>query len=150
MSFSITNYSATAVITDISTPSSTYGTFTISSGSFPLLSGQTISGTNTEINNLKGSPYGTISLFLDQGDAQIEVYINSVLYSALDYSSGIVEIQVPILQSGDVIGINIDEADLPVPSATPTSTPTNTPTMTVTPTNTQTATPTATPTPSAP
>lgn len=152
MSFSITNNSATAVVTSISTASSTYGTFSVTSGSFPLLSGQTVSGTNTLISNLKGSPYGTIQLFIDQGDAQLEVYINSVLYSALAYSSGIASIQVPILQVGDTIAINVDEADLPVPSATPSATPTNTPsvtpTMTVTPTQTATATPTMTPTPS--
>lgn len=142
MSFTLNNNSATAVITDITTPSSTYGSFTISSGSFPLLSGDTISGTNTLISDLKGSPYGTIQLFIQQGDAQIEVYVNNVLYSALDYSSGIASIQVPILQTGDTIVINIDDADLPVPSPTPSVTPTNTPTMTPT------STPQPTPTPS--
>ena len=143
MSFSITNNSANAVVTDITTLSSTYGEFTITSGSFPLLSGDTISGTNTAINNLKGSPYGTIQLFLQQGDAQIEIYINGTLYSAKDYSSGIAEVLVPILTSGDTIGINIDEADLPVPSPTPSITPSNTPSMTPT------STPTPTPSPAA-
>lgn len=148
MSFSITNNSATAVVTDISTASSTYGTFSVTSGSFPLVSGQTISGTNTLISNLKGSPYGTIQLFLDSGDAQIEVYINSVLYSALAYSSGIASIQVPILQVGDTIQINIDEADLPTPSMTPTPSVTAQPTATPTPSVTPTYTPTPTNTPS--
>ena len=148
MSFSITNNSANAVVTAISTPSSTYGEFTITSGSFPLLSGDTISGTNTAINNLKGSPYGTIQIFLQQGDAQIEMYINGTLYSALDYSSGIAEVQVPILSAGDTIAINIDEADLPVPSVTPSNTPavTPTPTPSTTPAATPTPTPSSTPT----
>ena len=145
MSFTITNNSANAVVGDISTNSSTYGSFTITSGSFPLLSGDTITGTNTLISNLKGSPYGTILLYLQQGDAQIEVYINSTLYSALDYSSGIASIQVPIIQAGDTIQINIDEADLPTPSMTPTPSVTAQPTATPTPS----VTPTLTPTPSA-
>lgn len=133
MSFSITNNSANAVVSDISTPSSTYGTFTISSGSFPLLSGQTISGTNTAISNLKGSQYGTIQIFLQQGDAQIELYVNGSLYSANDYSSGIASVQCPPLSAGDTIAINIDEADLPVPSPTPSVTPSSTPSVTPTP-----------------
>lgn len=151
MSFSIINSAADVVITSISTPSSTYGSFTVTGGTFPLFSGQTVSGTNTQINNLFGSPYGTIQLFIQQGAAQIEAYKNGTLISVLDYSSGIAEIQVPILLSTDVILITIDEAELPVPSATPTVTPTNTTTPTNTPTNTptKTGTPTPTPTPSA-
>lgn len=140
MSFSITNNSANAVITSISTPSSTYGSFTIESGSFPLFSGDTVSGTNTEINDLNGSPYGTIQLFVQQGNAQIEIYVNGSLYSANDYSSGIASVQVPILKSTDTIGINIDEAPLPVPSSTPA--------VTTTPTPTPSGTPAVTPTPS--
>lgn len=150
MSFSITNNSANAVVTGIDTLSQTYGSFTITSGAFPLLSGQTISGTNTAINNLKGSPYGSILIFLQQGDAQIELYINGTLYSALDYSSGIAEVRTPILASGDVININIDEADLPVPSSTPAVTSSPTPTPSVTPTGTPAVTPTMTPTPTTP
>jgi hypothetical protein len=148
MSFSITNNSANAVVTLIESLSSTYGTFTITSGSFPLFSGQTVSGTNTEINNGKGSPEGSILLFLQQGNAQIEYYLNGNLISANDYSSGLIELKGPIIQSGDVVGINVDEAELPSPSPTPSITPTNTVTPTNTPTNTPSNTPTMTPTPS--
>jgi hypothetical protein len=145
MSFSITNNSANAVITLIESLSSSYGTFTVTSGSFPLFSGQTVSGTNTEINNGKGSPEGSILLFLQQGNAQIEFYVNGNLISANDYSSGMIELKGPILQSGDTIGINVDEADLPSPSPTPSVTPTMTVTPTNTPTNTPSVTPSATP-----
>lgn len=141
MGFSITNNSATAVITSIGALSSTYGSFTVTSGTFPLFSGQTVSGTNTEINNDMGSPEGSIQLFLLNGDAQIEYYVNGNLISANDYSSGIIELKGPILQAGDTIGINVDEADLPVPSPTPSVTPT----MTVTPTGTPGPTPSVTP-----
>lgn len=149
MSFQITNNSANAVVTKIETLSSTYGSLTISSGSFPLLSGDTISGTNTEINNGKGSPEGSILLFLEQGNAQIEYYLNGILISALDYSSGLIEIKGPIVQAGDTIVINVDEAILPVPSPTPSSTsqPTATPTPTATLTPTITPTPSSTPAP---
>lgn len=155
MSFQITNNSANAVVTKIEALSSTYGSFTVTSGSFPLLSGDTIGGTNTEINNGKGSPEGSILLFLEQGNAQIEFYVNGILISANDYASGMIEIKGPILQSGDTISISIDEAILPIPSPTPSPTPSFTPTMTVTmtPSPTETVTPsvteTVTPSPSA-
>ena len=145
MSFSITNNSADAVVTKIETLSTAYGSFTVTSGSFPLLSGDTISGTNTEINNGKGSPEGSILLFLVKGNAQIEYYLNGILISANDYSSGLIEIKGPIIQPGDTVSINVDEAVLPVPSPTPSVTPTAQPTAT--PTGTPSA--TATPTPSA-
>lgn len=147
MSFSITNNSANAVVTKIETLSSTYGSFTVTSGSFPLLSGDTISGTNTEINNQKGSPDGSILLMLVSGNAQIEYYLNGVLISANDYSSGLIEIKGPIIQPGDVITINVDEAELPVPSPTPSITPSTTPgpTPSMTPSSTPASTPTPTP-----
>lgn len=156
MSFSITNNSASAVITKLSSIGSSFGTFTITGGTFPLLSGDTISGTNTTIDNTGGSPYGTLQLFLKSGSAQLEVYVNNVLISAESYSSGIVEILIPIITSGSTLVVNVDEADLPTPSLTPSNTPTNTPTPSVTPTNTvtpsitptNTETPTTTPTPS--
>lgn len=151
MSFSIKNNSANSVISAISTLSSSYGSLSVTGGTFPLLSGDTITGTNTEINNQKGSPDGSILLFILEGNAQIEVYINSVLFSALSYSSGNAEIKIPILQSFDSLEIFVDESDLPSPSPTPSVTPTKTITPTVTATNTPTpsVTPTNTPTPSA-
>lgn len=148
MSFSITNNSADAVVTKIETLSTAYGSFTVTSGSFPLLSGDTISGTNTQINNGMGSPEGSILLFLVKGNAQIEYYLNGNLISANDYSSGLIEIKGPIIKPGDTVAINVDEAVLPVPSSTPAVTPSVTPTMTVTPTQTPSTTPTMTPTPS--
>ena len=44
MSFSITNNSAQAVIAGISTLSETYGSLTITGGTFPLQDGDTITG----------------------------------------------------------------------------------------------------------
>lgn len=148
MSFSITNNSADAVVTKIETLSTAYGSFTVTSGSFPLLSGDTISGTNTQINNGMGSPEGSILLFLVKGNAQIEYYLNGNLISANDYSSGLIEIKGPIIQPGDTVTINVDEAVLPVPSPTPSSTPAVTVTPTATVTQTPSTTPTMTPTPS--
>lgn len=143
MSFTITNNSANAVITSLSSPAEAYGVFTITGGTFPLFSGDSISGTNTVIRDEEGSPYGTMLLFVQQGSAQIEVYIDGQLYSALDYSSGIAEVQIPILQVDDIMNVSVDESELPVPSPTPSITPSNTPT----PTPSQTPAPTTTPTP---
>ena len=109
MSFSISNSSASAVITKLSTPSSTTGELTITGGTLPLVVGDLISGTNTEINNTKGSPYGTIQLFLQQGDAKIDTYVNNVLYSTDNYSSGIASIQTPILQSSDSLTMAVSD-----------------------------------------
>lgn len=153
MSFSIVNNSALAVITSINTQTTTDGSFTVTSGSFPLFSGQTVSGTNTTIQNRNGSDESTILLFLQQGNAQINLYVNGTLISANDYSSGIIEVKAPILLSSDVVSLQVDETELPSPSPTPTVTSTNTPTPSVTPpvtpTNTPTNTGTPTPTPSA-
>ena len=148
MSFSITNNSAIAVVTSIGTQTATDGSFTVTSGSFPLYSGQTVSGTNTTISDGNGSDLATILVFLQQGNAQFNIYKNGVLISAQDYSSGLVELKVPILLSSDVLSLQVDEAELPVPSATPTMTPTNTPTPSQTPPVTPTNTGTPTPTPS--
>ena len=144
MSFSITNNSASAVITQLSSIGSSFGVFTITGGTFPLLSGDTISGTNTTIDNTKGSPYGTLQLFLKSGSAQLEVYVNNVLISAESYSSGIAEVLIPIITSGETLVVNVDEADLPTPSQTPSNTPTPSITPSITPT--QTGTPSVTPT----
>jgi hypothetical protein len=146
MSFSITNNSAQAVIAGISTLSETYGSLTITGGTFPLQDGDTITGTNTTINNGKGSPEGSIILFLQQGNAQINYYVNSVLISENDYSSGLIEIKGPILLSTDTISLVVDETIIPTPSPTPSITPSVTPTITITPTATTTQTPSVTPT----
>ena len=145
MSFTLTNNSALAIVTDLTTYAPPYGVFTITSGSLPVASGQTISGTNTTITNEGDSPYGTIQIFLVKGNAQIELFINGTLYSALSYASGICSINVPILTSSDSIIINIDETELPTPSNTPSTTPTNTPTQTIAVSPTETNTPTPTP-----
>ena len=109
MSFSISNTSASAVITDITTPSSVTGELTITSGSLPLSAGGLISGTNTTIDNQKGSPYGTFQMFLQQGDALIDTYVNNTLYSSERYSSGIVEVQTPIITSGDSLTMAVSD-----------------------------------------
>lgn len=150
MSFSIVNNSAVAVITSIGTQTVTDGSFSVTGGSFPLFSGQTVTGTNTTIQDRNGADQATILLFLQQGNAQINLYVNGTLISANDYSSGLIEVKAPILLSSDNIGIQVDETTEPVPSPTPSVTPTNTPTPSttaaVTPTPTNTGTPTNTPT----
>jgi len=133
MSFSITNNAQGAVITKIEALSSAYGTFTVTGGTFPLLYGQTITGTNTTINNGKSSPDGSILLFLQQGNAQVEYSINGTLYSALDYSSSMVEVKGPIVSSTDTLSFTVVGADVPVPSPTPSNTPGPTPTPTPVP-----------------
>ena len=109
MSFSIANTSSSAVITDITTPSSVTGELTVTSGSLPLSAGGMVSGSNTTLDNQKGSPYGTFQMFLKQGDAQIDTYVNNTLYSSEKYSSGIVEVQTPILTSSDSLTMAISD-----------------------------------------
>lgn len=111
MSFSISNTSASAVITDITTPSSVTGELTITSGSLPLSVGGMVSGTNTTLDNQKGSPYGTFQMFLKQGDAQIDTFVNNTLYSSEKYSSGIVSVQTPILTSSDSLTMAVSDID---------------------------------------
>ena len=109
MSFSISNTSASAVITTLSTPSSVTGELTITDGSLPLVVGDLISGTNTEITNTKGSQYGTIQMFLQQGDAKIDTFVNNTLYSTDTYGSGMISVQTPILQSGDSLTMAVSD-----------------------------------------
>jgi uncharacterized delta-60 repeat protein len=109
MSFSISNTSASAVITKLSTPSSVTGELTITDGSLPLVVGDLISGTNTEITNTKGSQYGTIQMFLQQGDAKIDTYVNNTLYSTDNYSSGLISVQTPILESSDSLTMSVSD-----------------------------------------
>jgi uncharacterized delta-60 repeat protein len=109
MSFSISNTSASAVITKLSTPSSVTGELTITDGSLPLVVGDLISGTNTEITNTRGSQYGTIQMFLQQGDAKIDTYVNNTLYSTDTYGSGLISVQTPILQSGDSLTMAVSD-----------------------------------------
>jgi uncharacterized delta-60 repeat protein len=110
MSFSISNSSASAVITDITTPSSATGDVTITGGTLPLFVGGLISGSNTEINNTKGSPYGSVLMMLQQGDARIDTYVNNTLYSTDTYGSGLISVQTPILQSGDSLNMAVSDA----------------------------------------
>jgi uncharacterized delta-60 repeat protein len=110
MSFSISNTSASAVITTLSTPSSVTGELTITSGALPLVEGDLISGTNTEITNTRGSQYGTIQMFLQQGDVNIDTYVNNTLYSTDTYGSGMISVQTPILQSGDSLTMSVSDA----------------------------------------
>lgn len=144
MSFTITNTSSTAVIGFIDTLSSAYGSFSVTGGTFPLFNGGTITGSNTEINNQKGSPEGSILLFLQKGDAKITYTKNSVVVSENIYSSSVIEIKSPIILSTDVISLEVKDVE---PTPTPTNTPTITPTPSVTPTSTITPTPTKTSTP---
>lgn len=111
MGFAISNTSAAAVITSISTPSSITGELTITTGSLPLIQGDLISGSNTTITDTGGSPYGSIEMFLQQGDAQIETYVNNTLYSSDRYGSGFISLQTPIIQSGDSLTMAISDPD---------------------------------------
>ena len=109
MSFSISNTSASAVITTLSTPSSTTGELTITDGSLPLVQGDLISGTNTEINDTKGSPFGSILMMLQQGDVKIDTYVNNTLYSTDTYGSGLISVQTPILESSDSLTMSVSD-----------------------------------------
>ena len=111
MGFAISNTSAAAVITSISTPSSITGELTITSGSLPLIQGDLISGSNTTITDTGGSPYGSIEMFLQQGDAQIDTFVNNTLYSSDRYGSGLISVQTPILQSGDSLTMAVSDPD---------------------------------------
>lgn len=111
MSFSIANTSASAIITEITTPSSVTGDLTVTSGSFPLSAGGMVSGSNTTIDNQKGSPYGTFQMFLKQGAAKIDTYVNNTLYSSEKYGSGIAEIQTPIITASDSLTMTLADAD---------------------------------------
>jgi uncharacterized delta-60 repeat protein len=111
MGFAISNTSAAAVITSISTPSSITGELTITSGSLPLIQGDLISGSNTTITDTGGSPFGSIEMFLQQGDAQIDTYVNNTLYSSDRYGSGFISLQTPIIQSGDSLTMSVSGPD---------------------------------------
>jgi uncharacterized delta-60 repeat protein len=111
MGFAISNTSAAAVITSISTPSSITGELTITSGSLPLVQGDFISGSNTTITDTGGSPFGSIEMFLQQGDAQIDTFVNNTLYSSDRYGSGFISLQTPILQSSDSLTMSVSDAD---------------------------------------
>jgi uncharacterized delta-60 repeat protein len=109
MSFAISNTSAAAVITSLSTPSSITGELTITGGTLPLFVGDLIEGSNTEINNTGGSPFGSIEMFLQQGDAQIDTFVNNTLYSSDRYGSGLISVQTPILQSTDSLTMAVSD-----------------------------------------
>lgn len=109
MSFSISNTSEAAVITTLSTPSSVTGDVTITGGTLPLFVGGLISGSNTEINNTKGSPYGSILMMLQQGDVSIDTFVNNTLYSTDTYGSGLISVQTPILESSDSLTMAVSD-----------------------------------------
>jgi uncharacterized delta-60 repeat protein len=109
MGFAISNTSAAAVITSISTPSSITGELTITSGSLPLIQGDLIEGSNTEINNTGGSAFGSIEMFLQQGDAKIDTYVNNTLYSSETFGSGMISLKTPILQSSDSLTMAVSD-----------------------------------------
>lgn len=111
MSFSIANTSASAVITKISTPSSVTGTLSVTSGSLPLFAGGIVSGANTTIDDQKGAPGGTFQMMLQQGDAQIDAYVNNTLYSSARYSSGLIQVPTPILTASDSLTMTISDPD---------------------------------------
>jgi uncharacterized delta-60 repeat protein len=111
MGFAISNTSAAAVITSISTPSSITGELTITSGSLPLIQGDLIDGSNTTITDTGGSPFGSIEMFLQQGDAQIDTYVNNTLYSSDRYGSGFISLQTPIIQSSDSLTMAVSDPD---------------------------------------
>jgi uncharacterized delta-60 repeat protein len=50
-------------------------------------------------------------MFLQQGDAQIDTYVNNTLYSSDRYGSGFISLQTPIIQSGDSLTMSVSDAD---------------------------------------
>jgi len=110
MSFAISNTSAAAVITSLSTPSSITGELTITGGTLPLIQGDLISGSNTTITDTGGSPFGSIEMFLQQGDARIDTYVNNTLYSSDRYGSGFISLQTPIIQSSDSLTMAVSDS----------------------------------------
>lgn len=144
MGFTLTNNSQ-AVITRISGIPDGEATFTITSGSLPLYSGDSLTATNTTIINnfytFFGSEEGQISLFIEQGACQIELYSGTTLLNSVDASSGWVTINTPVLYSNSSVSITLKNEALPFPSQTPT------PSVTAQPTPTPSATPPLTPTP---
>lgn len=106
MSYTFSNESS-AVIADISTQSSAFGTFNApSTGSYPILNGDTIQGDNSALSDEFGSPYATLQVFILEGDAQADTIIDGELYSTTKLGSGISTIQIPeISNTGTTIFI---------------------------------------------
>jgi uncharacterized delta-60 repeat protein len=50
-------------------------------------------------------------MFLQQGDAQIDTYVNNTLYSSDRYGSGFISLQTPIIQSGDSLTMAVSDPD---------------------------------------
>jgi uncharacterized delta-60 repeat protein len=48
-------------------------------------------------------------MFLQQGDAQIDTYVNNTLYSSDRYGSGFISLQTPILQSSDSLTMSVSD-----------------------------------------
>jgi len=148
MSLTLINNSR-AVVTQLGANPDGTSCFTITSGSLPLSSGQTLTADNTTITNnifsYFGSPEGRIYMFLDKGDAQIDLYINNNIVTSTDSSSGWATINCPILSPSDAFEIRLIGASSPVPSQTPT--PSQTAPVTPTPTGTPSPTPTPSSTP---
>ena len=127
--------------------------FTLTSGSYPVISGETKSGTHTATGNLGTwtlSFNGTGSFFFSvtkNGSVLVDNFAGTSPASPYDLSA-----QLRNLLITDVIKIYFSPTAIVWPTATPTPTPTTTPSVTptttpsVTPTNTPTKTNTPTPT----
>jgi uncharacterized delta-60 repeat protein len=50
-------------------------------------------------------------MFLQQGDAQIDTYVNNTLYSSDRYGSGFISLQTPIIQSSDSLTMSVSDPD---------------------------------------
>jgi uncharacterized delta-60 repeat protein len=48
-------------------------------------------------------------MFLQQGDAKIDTYVNNTLYSTDNYSSGLISVQTPILGSADSLTMAVSD-----------------------------------------
>ena len=76
---------AETTITNISSAPDQSNTFTITGGTFPLRPGNTdITGTYTTINDGFGSQTGTIFMFLIEGAAHIDYFVNGSKVSILN------------------------------------------------------------------
>ncbi len=103
MGYSVVNNSSSAVVGSISMESSSFGVFDApNSGSFPVFSGESASGSISVLSDGGGNPNATIQVFLIKGDAMVDASVEGSLISTSKVGSGISTIQIPeILDSGE-------------------------------------------------
>lgn len=120
--FSIQMVGTGATITQLYGQPNLDSTFTLTGGSLPFQGGVTYTGTHIGVNNnideYFGLNQGSIFMFLLDGYASISYSINGSEISNLNYSSGVVELKGPIVQSSDDITIVVTSLE-PAPPTPP-------------------------------